>query len=252
MADLSQLDPIGRFNNRVEDYVKYRPAYPAGAILAILDGLGPPERVTAADVGAGTGIAARLLGDRGVHVIAIEPGEAMRSAAAPHPRVTWTAGTAEATGLRSASVDLVLSAQSFHWFRAAGAIVEFGRILRSGGRLAIMWNRRSRTDPFTARYRQLLLDVGGESTVEQLPFDVEVIARSGMFAQPDRRAFPNSQRLDFDGLAGRTRSTSYAPKTGEDGDRLLMQLRALFDAHADADGCVTLVYETEVFLATRR
>ena len=85
-----------------------------------------------------------------------------------------------------------------------------------------------------------------------MPFDVEVIARSGMFAPPDRRAFPNSQRLDFDGLAGRTRSTSYAPKTGEDSDRLLMQLRALFDAHADADGCVTLVYETEVFLATRR
>ena len=153
MADLSQLDPIGRFNNRAEDYVKYRPAYPAGAILAILDGLGPSDRVTAADVGAGTGISARLLGDRGVHVIAIEPGEAMRSAAAPHPRVTWTAGTAEATGLRSASVDLVLSAQSFHWFRAAGAIVEFGRILKSGGRLAIMWNRRSRTDPFTAGYR---------------------------------------------------------------------------------------------------
>jgi SAM-dependent methyltransferase len=82
-------------------------------------------------VGAGTGISARLLGDRGVRVTAIEPGE--RTCAAlrrPHPNVVWTAALAEATGLRSASVDLVLSAQSFHWFRLDEALPELARILK--------------------------------------------------------------------------------------------------------------------------
>jgi 2-polyprenyl-3-methyl-5-hydroxy-6-metoxy-1,4-benzoquinol methylase len=68
---------------------------------AILDGPGPPGRLVAADVGAGTGISAQALADRGVRVIAVEPGDAMRRPATPHSRVTWVAGTVGATGLRS-------------------------------------------------------------------------------------------------------------------------------------------------------
>src|SRR6185295_16889471 len=100
--------------------------------------------------GAGTGISARLLADRGVRVVAVEPGDAMSGSAARHPRVRWVAATAEAIGLDSASVDLVLCAQSFHWFRPEAALAEFARILRPRGRLAIVWNRRSTTDPLTA------------------------------------------------------------------------------------------------------
>jgi len=108
MARHGELDTVRRFSDRASDYVKYRPTYPAEALSAILDGLGPPGTLVAADVGAGTGISARLLGDRGLKVIAVEPGEDMRRAAAPHPRVAWVAGTAEATGLRSEAADLVL------------------------------------------------------------------------------------------------------------------------------------------------
>src|SRR5580765_6137898 len=120
----ARLDTVTRFNDRADDYVRYRPTYPANAVDAILEHLGPPARLMAADVGAGTGISARLLGDRGVRVTAIEPGENMRRAAAPHPRVRWVAGRAESTGLKSEAFDLVLSAQSFHWFRPPDALLE--------------------------------------------------------------------------------------------------------------------------------
>ena len=60
------------------------------------------------------------------------------------------------------------------------------------------------------------------------------------------------QRLDLDGLIGRARSASYVPKSGEAGDRLLTLLRDLHARYADGDGLVSLSYETEVFLATRR
>lgn len=246
------IDSITRFNDRAADYVQYRPGYPRAAIDAILDGLAPPDRLVAADVGAGTGISARLLGDRGVRVIAVEPGEAMRGAAAPHEKVRWTAGRAEATGLMAASADLVLCAQSFHWFQPQQALAELARILKPGGRLAIMWNRRSQTDPFTAGYRRAILDVGGEIAAERMPFDPAVIADSGTFSVPERLAFPNDQRLDLAGLVGRARSASYVPKSGPEGERLLGLLRALHAHHADAGGLVTLVYETEVFRATVR
>src|SRR4051794_7813043 len=125
MAELHELNPMGRFNDRAADYVKFRPTYPAAAIDRILDGLGDPARLTVADVGAGTGILSRLLAERNVPVLAIEPAQGMRAAAAPHENVTWLTATAESTGLADASVDLVVCAQSFHWFRATDAIREF-------------------------------------------------------------------------------------------------------------------------------
>jgi len=248
MRPLHELDPVGRFSDRARDYVTYRPSYPAAAIDAILRGLGPPEQITAADVGAGTGISARLLGDRGVRVSAVEPGRGMREAASPHPHVEWVDGMAEATGLPSQSVDLVLCAQSFHWFRPADALMEFSRILTANGRLTLMWNRRSKIDPLTAGFRQAIHDVGGEAQIEQVEFDPGVITESGLFLPPKRLSFPNEQRLDRDGLIGRARSASYVPKAGPAGEHLIELLGALHSQYADADGFVTLVYETEAYI----
>jgi SAM-dependent methyltransferase len=246
------LPSVSRFHDRAADYVKYRPSYPPAAIDAILDGLDAPARLRAADVGAGTGISARLLADRGVHVVAVEPGEIMRGSAAPHANVLWTSGTAEATGLRASAFDLALCAQAFHWFRQQEALIELARILRPGGRLAIMWNRRSMTDPLTLGYRQAILDVGGEIAEERIAFDPAIVARSGAFSAPDRVAFPNMHRLDLDGLIGRARSASYVPKSGPEGERLLELLRTLHATYADADGVVTMIYETEIYRATKR
>lgn len=244
------MDSVTRFSDRTEDYVRYRPGYPVESARAMLESLGRPGEIVAADIGAGTGISARLLGGEGVRVIAVEPGEAMRRAAAPHPNVAWLTARAEATALRTHAVDLVLCAQSFHWFRPADVLPEFARILKPRGRLAIAWNRRSTTDPLTAGYRGAILEVGGESAVERMSFDPAVVAGSDLFTPPERRTFANAQRLDLDGLLGRARSASYVPKTGAAGERLTALLRDLFDRYADASGFVTLVYETEVFLST--
>jgi SAM-dependent methyltransferase len=242
---------VQRFDDRADDYVRYRPGYPPGAVDAILDRLGPPGAIRAADIGAGTGISARLLGDRGLQVVAVEPGEVMRRAATGHPHVHWIAAAAEATGLRSQTFDLVLCAQSFHWFRAEEAATEFARILKPGARLAILWNRRSPTDPFTVGYRQAILEVSTDTGVESMSFDPDVITRGGRFSPGDRLQIANPQPLDLDGVIGRARSASYVPKTGPAADRLLVLLRALHAQHADADGFVSLVHDTEVFRWSR-
>jgi SAM-dependent methyltransferase len=171
----------------------------------------------------------------------------MQSAAAPHAKVRFVAGRAEETGLKSHSVDLVLSAQSFHWFRPMDTLAECARILKPGRRLAIIWNRRSKTDPLTEGYRRAIADVGGESSIEHTAFDPDVVARSGLFAPVERTSFPNGQRLDLDGLLGRARSASYCPKDGPAAERLRELLSELWKVHADRNGLVTLVYETEVY-----
>lgn len=248
MSDEVGIASATRFNDRADDYVRYRPTYPTAAIDAILSGLGPPPDLVAADLGAGTGISARLLGARGVRVVAIEPSSGMRRAAAHHPNVTWLASRAEATALKSRSLNLVLSAQSFHWFRAEATLVECARVLERNGRLAIMWNRRSRTDALTEGYRRAIVEVSGDSAFERMVFDSDVVARSGLFSPVERMSVPHHQRLDLDGLIGRARSASYCPKEGPAAEVLSRQLRELWERYADTSGFVTLVYETEIYL----
>jgi SAM-dependent methyltransferase len=250
-APLHDLNPTGRFSDRAAEYVKFRPGYPPAAIDAILDGLGDPISLLAADVGAGTGISARLLADRGVRVVAVEPNAEMRAAAAPHPRVTWHEGTAESTDLDPNSVGLVLCAQSFHWFKQPEALAEFARILRPGGRLALMWNERDRSDPFMTAYRNAIRAAGGEHPAEMRQFDPRVIEKSGLFGPVRLVEMPSSQLLDEAGLIGRAMSASYVPRQGERAEQLVSALRDLQRRHRDTAGAVVLRYITRVWMAER-
>lgn len=149
-------DLLGYFSERGEDYEQYRPIYPAATVDAILSGLASPEQLAAADIGAGIGIGSRLLAERGVQVIAIEPNANMRTAATPHKRVQFLAGTAEQTRLETASVDLVTSFQAFHWFDFDNSLQEFRRILRLGGRLALTWSFWEQRDATSQEYSRLV------------------------------------------------------------------------------------------------
>ncbi len=251
MTSLHELNPTGRFSDRAADYVKYRPSYPPQAIDDVLEGLGDPARLTAADIGAGTGISARLLADRGVRVLAVEPNGAMRGAAEPHPRVEWREGAAESTGLADGSVDLVGAFQAFHWFEARASLRELRRVLRPGGRLALVWNKRDRADPFTAAYRAAVIEIGGECAAERMEFDPAVVPASGLFPALRLHEFPNRQALDLPGLIGRARSASYVPKAGPRWEALAGMLRGLHQRYAGGDGRVTLVYATQVYVSHR-
>ncbi|MFM1850906.1 MAG: hypothetical protein RIS54_590 [Verrucomicrobiota bacterium] len=146
-------DATGRFSDRVEAYVRYRPGYPADLISTLVAEaqLGPDSVV--ADVGSGTGIfTALLLPDTGT-VHAIEPNAPMRtwaeSTMGAEPKFHSHGTPAEATGLPDASVDLVTAAQAFHWFDPVATRREFARILKPGGQVALIWNERlTDTTPF--------------------------------------------------------------------------------------------------------
>ncbi|HTQ06964.1 MAG TPA: class I SAM-dependent methyltransferase [Polyangiaceae bacterium] len=250
MSTPSDLDPTGRFSNRADDYVRYRPTYPAPAIDALVAGLGAPERLVAVDVGAGTGISARLLAERGVRVSAVEPNRAMREAAAPHPGVTWLDGTAEAIPLADASVDLALAAQAFHWFRAPEAVAEMARVTKSGGRLALLWNHRSPSDPFMRGYEDVIVSLAADRSVVGMNADVAAVDRSGLFGPRRVVSFEHRQTVDRDGLVGRALSASYVPKD-EAGRARLVELLSALHARFAENGLVSFVYVAEVTLAER-
>lgn len=247
-----RLDPTGRFSDRAGEYAAGRPSYPAAAIDAVLEGLGKPAGLTAADVGAGTGIFARLLADRGVTVLAIEPNAEMSKAASPHPKVRFREGQAEATGLAAGAVDLVTAAQAFHWFEPAAALAEMRRVLRPGGRLALIWNVRDESNPPMAWYIAAILAAGADRALLERPFESGLVTEQNAFAALPLVEIPYEQRLDHAGLMSRALSASYVPKTEEARQILEAKMRDLVRGLGDERGVVTLRYITRVYRFTAR
>jgi SAM-dependent methyltransferase len=246
---LHEMNPLERFSDRSSDYARYRPSYPAAALDTILNGLADPSQLIAADIGAGTGISSRLLAERELQVWAIEPNVAMRQAAAPNPRVTWTNGTAEQTGLSTASIDLVTCFQAFHWFDPQHSLPELHRILKPTGRLAVVWNQRDRTDPFTARYTNLVKQLSNQHPAEEKMLAEQPLFQSACFSNVRQFTIPYHQPLDLDGLIGRARSVSYLPEDAVTQDHLIAGLTELYQQWQDDQAIVYLTYRTEIFLA---
>jgi SAM-dependent methyltransferase len=244
---LHQQNPQQRFSNRAEDYAKYRPSYPAAAIDSILSGL---EQPIVADVGAGTGISARLLADRGAQVWAIEPNAAMYAVAQPHPRVEFRQGTAEETGLDSRSVDVITCCQSFHWFEPIATLSEFHRILKPNGRLALMWNERDEADPFTQEHDQIIRQAADRQFFDSpARKSAAPVAESPLFKNFQADAFPYSLALNLEGLIGLALSASYIPKSGEAYEQMIAEFRSLYQRWAGQSDAVSLVYRTNLYLA---
>lgn len=247
---MSELDPTQRFTSRADNYARYRPGYPQEVIELLRAECGLTHQSAVADVGSGTGILTALFLDNGNQVYAVEPNAAMRAAAeaalAGRPGFTSINGRAEATTLPDASVDLVAAGQAFHWFDAAASRMEFGRILRPGGFVALIWNARAyRDDPLMADYERVLGEYGmGYNTVRHRAHagQMEALFVNGH----ETRTFTHTRPLTYEMFWGGFLSSSYAPLPGDPRhEPVRAALSQVFEAH-QRGGWVTFLYETEV------
>jgi ubiquinone/menaquinone biosynthesis C-methylase UbiE len=247
------MDTVGRFSSRVEDYIKYRPGYPAEIVDFLRSDYGLASDSVIADIGSGTGKLSELFLRNGNRVLAVEPNEGMRKAAeqllSKHQNFVSINGSAESTTLDSACADFITAGQSFHWFDQSRAKVEFSRILKPGGLLVIIWNeRRLNASPFLRDYEDLLLKFGTD--YEEVRHE-NTTAEIAKFFAPNEfkvRSFDNLQELDFEGLKGRISSTSYTPEPGTSAFLdMLEALRRVFSEHAVGDR-VVIEYNTGVYL----
>jgi len=243
-----------RFSDRVNNYVKYRPGYPPEVISYLEKECRLSVGSVVADVGSGTGIFTKLLLEKGYTVYAVEPNEPMRQAAdeqlGNYPGYHSTNGTAGATGLPPKTTDLIVCAQAFHWFNTPGTKVEFKRILKPGGHVALIWNNRDvEADAFATAYELLLQQQSGdyERVNHQNLSETDFVNfyRDGKYSLVK---FHNQQVFDFEELAGRAFSSSYVPaEETEAGQHFKTSLQELFDCY-NRHGKVVFRYQTEVYL----
>ncbi len=245
-------DAKQRFSSRVADYVRYRPGYPAEALTLLRTECGLRAGHVIADMGSGTGFLSELFLKNGNRVYGVEPNEAMRQAGeeylASYDGFASINASAEATTLDDASIDFVTAGQAFHWFEPAAARREFQRILKPGGWIVILWNDRQMDMPFASAYEDLLVKYGTDYKRVRESYPEEHVIReffgAGSFSQ---RSLPNAQVLDWEALAGRLRSSSYAPQEGQPNYTPMMAgLNELFRANQE-NGSVRMEYATHIY-----
>ena len=243
---------IERFSNRVANYVKYRPAYPSDIIPHIERVCHVAADAVIADIGCGTGLSSKLFLESGYDVIGVEPNAAMRDAAldflSDFMRFEIVDGTSEKTGLAPNSVDLVVAAQAFHWFEPKKTKLEFQRILKPGGSVALIWNERQLdTTPFLIEYESFLIKYAYDyGTVRHENIEQKEL-RDFFGKEYTSDTFQNFQDFDFEGLKGRMLSSSYMPNEADEVfEEMIKELRGVFAKHAE-NGRIRVLYDTNVY-----
>ena len=220
----NQPVPLPRvdFGVTAGDYARHRQGYPP-ALFDRLAALGvglPGDRI--ADLGTGTGSAARALAARGAVVTGVDPSpallaEAARLAGADGLACSWRHATAEATGLPTGGFDAVTAASAWHWFDRPRAAAEARRLLRPGGALAIVqldWmpvpgSAVAITLELVARHRTTPLPPEVALGVNGIyPSWPEDLAGAG-FGDVELFGFDVSQTYTRDGWRGRMRASCW-------------------------------------------
>jgi ubiquinone/menaquinone biosynthesis C-methylase UbiE len=157
------------FGAAADAYERARPSYPDEAV----DWLLPEGARKVLDLGAGTGKLTRAQVARGLDVTAVEPIDEMRATLESSlPEVHALKGTAEAIPLPDDSMDVITVAQAWHWVDVERATAEAARVLKPGGTLGLIWNRRDERVPWVHRLSQVM----GSGDAELIELDGITIA----------------------------------------------------------------------------
>jgi SAM-dependent methyltransferase len=144
------------FGSEADRYDAFRPRYPRLALVWALAGASRTVR-DVADVGAGTGALTGGLVDLGLSVRAVEPDAGMLAALGERlPDVERHQAAAESLPFDEASLDAVVAGQAWHWFDKEASAAEFGRVLRPGGVVGLLWNVRDDRVDWMARLSDLI------------------------------------------------------------------------------------------------
>ena len=210
-----------RFTGKAEIYKKYRPKYPKELFDYLYSRVGFGQDKIIADIGSGTGIFSRLLLERGSKVFCVEPNEDMRKTAesdlSGFGNFISVNGNDKNTGLHEKSVDFITAAQAFHWFDRQAFKLECRRILKDGGKVALIYNSRDDSSEMIRKLdivkQKYYVDSQGflqrgDPPEEYGDFFTDEIC--------EYKTFRNDMKINKECFIGGNLSSSYAPREETD------------------------------------
>jgi len=161
------------------------------------------------------------------------------------PAARVLTASAEKIPLPDGSVDAVVAGQAYHWFDPPRALPEIARVLRPGGALGLVWNKRDERTPWVACLTELM------SASEEYEGPRESVAASGRFGPVEEAEFRHKQQLDRQALLDLSLSrSSVAVRDATERAEVLERIGRLFDEVAGPAG-VALPYVTLCYRAAR-
>jgi ubiquinone/menaquinone biosynthesis C-methylase UbiE len=182
----------------------------------------------------------------------VEPNDEMRVFAeeilSKFPKFLSVRGTAEHTGIESASVDVVTVGQALHWFNCEASSREFARILKENGHVCIVYNDRNNEDLFMKDY-DLIVRKYARNRASVPSIDDTYLSKFFKNGRYSRFSLPNEQTLDLEGLLGRMTSASYMPSPSDENQIAILRedVAGLFKRYENL-GRVRLLYDTSVLI----
>lgn len=230
------------FAGVADAYDRARPSYPEAAVRWLVG----RQPATVVELGAGTGKLTELLLAAGHDVLATDPlPEMLEHLQRRVPAVRTAVAGAEQIPVASRSVDVVVCAQSFHWFDHDRALPEIARVLRPGGRLALVWNHRDNAIPWVRKLERII----GEQ--DERAENVRPLMETPHFGWVEQEEFRFWQSLDADLLRDLVRSRSYIALLGEEERAgVLARVRELYDDYGRGPDGMLLPYLTACYRAT--
>lgn len=145
--EVIDMDKRLTFNEEVANYDKYRPRYCKELFDSIIEYAGLDGKKKAIEVGIGTGQATTPILQTGCFVSAIELGDKLASYSkakfSEYDNFTIQNIAFEDYKFNGNSIDLIYSGTAFHWIPEEVGYRRAYDMLRSGGAIALFWNRPS-------------------------------------------------------------------------------------------------------------
>lgn len=249
------------FDQEAEAYDLFRPSYPDSAIEELL---GPvPAGLDVLDVGCGTGIASRLIAQRGAKVLGVELAPRMAEIARGHGIAVEIAAF-ESWDAAGRTFDRVTSAQAWHWLDLPVATTKAASLLRPGGKLCLIWNAGAPPDELADALQEVYENVvppGGHRLYRGYAANRSSDARTGLESEigaiaavsalgaPTEKWFPwarTYQRQEWlDQLVSRSDHAALEPALRR---RLFQAIGGAIDDHG---GSFTMHFETALITADR-
>jgi ubiquinone/menaquinone biosynthesis C-methylase UbiE len=243
------------FQRAADAYERGRPEYPAQAVEHLVEVLKIAAGSHVVELGAGTGKFTKALLATGAELVAVEPVEAMRRKLVEMvPNVRVVDGTAEAIPLADASVDAVVAAQAFHWFRGAEALAEIHRVLKPGGGLGLIWNARDESAGWVRGLTRIIEPYEG-SAPRYKSLEWRRAFESGrLFSSLEKAEFAHAQTIPTHAIEDRIASISFiAALPDSTRGAVLEQVRELVRTEAGTRGLteIDFPYRTDVYTCWR-